>query len=146
MAGDLFMVEGWALYCEEMMAEQGYFGRDGRRRTLDGIIFRAARAIVDVKLQTGEYSLDEATDFMVRETGSKRDFIQREVRRYAVEPTQAMSYLIGKRDLVALRDECKRLKGENFSIKEFHDSLLARGSIPPSLLRISLISELTGRK
>jgi len=146
MAEDLFTIEGWALYCEEMMAAQGYFGPDGGRRVLDGIIFRAARAVVDIRLQTGEYSLDQAVDFMVKETGRDRDFLEQEVRRYAVEPTQPMSYLIGKRDIVALRDECKRIKGGSFSLREFHDMLLSRGSIPPSLLRISLVSELTGRE
>ncbi|HVP57508.1 MAG TPA: DUF885 domain-containing protein, partial [bacterium] len=111
LADDNFTIEGWALYCEEMMAAQGYFGTDGSRRALDGIIFRAARAVVDVKLQTGEFSLNQAVDFMAKETGRDRGFIEQEVRRYAVEPTQAMSYLIGKRDIVALRDECKRIKG-----------------------------------
>jgi hypothetical protein len=146
MTEDLFTIEGWALYCEEMMADQGYFGPDGRRRTLDSIVFRAARAVVDIKLQTRVYSVDQAVDFMVKETGRDRGFLEQEVRRYAVEPTQAMSYLMGKRDIVALRDECKRIKGTGFTMKEFHDMLLSRGSMPPYLLRISLVSELMGRK
>jgi Bacterial protein of unknown function (DUF885) len=146
MAEDLFTIEGWALYCEEMMADQGYLGPDGERRALDGIIFRAARAIVDVKLQTGEFSISQAVDFMATETGRDRGFLEQEVRRYAVEPTQAMSYLIGKRDIVQLEGECQRLMGSKFSLKGFHDMLLSRGSIPPYLLSISVVSELMGRK
>jgi uncharacterized protein (DUF885 family) len=143
---DNFTIEGWALYCEEMMADQGYFGPDGIRRTLGGVIFRAARVIVDIKLQLGQFSLAQAVDFMVQETGGDRAFLEQEVRRYAVDPTQPMSYLIGKRDLVSLRDEYRRVRGKEFSLREFHDAVLKRGSLPPYLVRISVISELMGRE
>ena len=146
LAEDNFTIEGWALYCEEIMAEQGYYGPEGTRRALRGIIFRAARVIVDIKLQLREFSLDQAVDFMVSETGSDRHFVEQEVRRYAVEPTQPMSYLIGKRDIMSLREEFRRLRGEQFSLREFHDTLLSRGSLPPYLLKISVISKVIGRQ
>jgi uncharacterized protein (DUF885 family) len=98
-----------------------------------------------VKLQLGEFSLDEATDFMVRETGVSRDFARREVRRYAVVPTQAMSYLIGKREILSLRDEVKGIMGDSFTLKRFHDSVLSCGSVPPYLLRTCVVSKAIGR-
>lgn len=142
---NLFAIEGWAFYCEEMMAREGYCGKDGIGTALGGIVFRAARVIVDVKLQLGEFSLDEAVDFMVRETGAPRGFIEKEVRRYAIRPTQAMSYLIGKREIVALRDEIKAIMGDSFTLKRFHDSVVSCGSLPPYLLKTCVISESVGR-
>jgi uncharacterized protein (DUF885 family) len=131
---NVFTIEGWALYCEELMARRGYSGPDALNRALNGIIFRAARVIVDVKLQTGDFSLDEAADFMVNQTGVDRQYIEKEVRRYAVQPTQAMSYLIGKREIVSLKGEVKSILGESFTLLEFHDTLLSCGSLPPYLL------------
>jgi uncharacterized protein (DUF885 family) len=142
---NLFAMEGWALYCEEMMAREGYCGDDGIGAALGGIVFRAARGIVDVQLQLGEFSLDEAVDFMVRETGAPRGFIEKEVRRCAVRPTQAMSYLIGKREMVALRDEIETIVGDSFTLKRFHDIVVSCGSLPPYLLKTCAISEAVGR-
>lgn len=140
LQADTFTIEGWALYCEELMAEQGYGGPAQMRRVLEGVIFRAARVIVDVKLQLGEYSLEEAVGFMMNETGAPRDFITREVRRYAVEPGQPMSYIIGKREIMRLRDDAMGEMGDDFTLRAFHDNLLSCGSIQLNLLRTCVIS------
>jgi uncharacterized protein (DUF885 family) len=143
---DNFTAEGWALYCEEMMAEAGYFGPSGERRALQGIIFRAARAVVDVRLQTGQFSLAQAVDFMVDQTGAGRQYAESEVQRYAVDPTQPMSYLMGKRVVTDLRDHVRHLRGKAFDLKEFHDLVLSCGTIQPYLLRICVTSKTIGRK
>jgi hypothetical protein len=132
---DVFTVEGWAFYCEELMAASGYGGSESMARALDGVIYRAARVIVDVRLQLGDFSLDDAVDFMVNETGAPRDFVEGEVRRYAVEPGQAMSYLIGKREIESMRDDARRTMGDSFTLRDFHDSVLSCGSVPLYLLR-----------
>jgi uncharacterized protein (DUF885 family) len=132
---DVFTLEGWAFYCEELMADQDYYGEHSTPRVLEGIIFRAARVIVDVKLQLGDFSLDEAVDFMVNETGAGRHFVEKEVRRYAVEPGQAMSYLIGKREIETLRDDTRKIMGDSFTLRDFHDNVLSCGSLPLYLLR-----------
>jgi uncharacterized protein (DUF885 family) len=142
---DLFTMEGWAFYCEEMMGEAGYRGPGWRRDVLDGIVFRAARVVVDIKLQTGEFSLDDAVDFMVNHTGASRGFVMKEVRRYAVRPLQAMTYLVGKREILALRSEFEKLKGDEHSLKDFHDTLLSCGSVPLFLLRTCVMSEAMDR-
>jgi uncharacterized protein (DUF885 family) len=141
LQANTFMIEGWALYCEELMAEEGYGGPAQMRRVLEGVIFRAARVIVDVKLQIGEYSLAEAIDFMIDETGAPRDFIEKEVLRYAVEPAQPMSYIIGKREIMRLRDDARGEMGDAFTLKAFHDNLLSCGSIQLYLLRVCVISK-----
>jgi hypothetical protein len=140
LQANVFAMEGWALYCEELIAEQGYGGPDGIRRMLEGTIFRAARVIVDIRLQLGQYSLDEAIEFMINETGAPRSYLEKEVRRYAVEPAQAMSYIIGKREIEELRDDVRGEMGEDFTLKTFHDNLLSCGSIQPYLLRACAMS------
>jgi hypothetical protein len=135
LQSNTFTIEGWALYCEELMAREGYGGDAQMRRVLEGIIFRAARVIVDVKMQTGEYSLEEATESMINETGWRRSYIEKEVLRYAVEPAQPMSYIIGKREIMRLRDYVRGEMGDAFTLKAFHDYLLACGSIQLYLLR-----------
>jgi uncharacterized protein (DUF885 family) len=141
MQDDIFAIEGWAFYCEEMMARKGFYGDQEMTRPLGGVIFRAARVIVDIRLQLGDFTLEDATDFMVNETGASRDFVEMEVRRYAVTPGQAMSYLIGRREVLRLRDDFKGIMGESFTLKAFHDGLLSCGSLPLYLLRTCAMSE-----
>lgn len=141
-----FAAEGWALYSEQVMAEQGYYGPEGERRMLHGVIVRAARAITDVRLQLGEFSLAQAADFMVRETGRDRGLVEQEVRQYAVDPTQPMSYLMGKRAILGVRDSYRRMRGRQYSQREFHDTLLGCGVVQPYLLNVCVTSKALGRQ
>jgi uncharacterized protein (DUF885 family) len=135
------MIEGWALYCEEMMYEHGLFGHEDPAQwlgVLGGIRFRAARIIADVSLHTGRMTYDECVawmdDALDSKTDSERDYIRTEVRRYTFNPTIQMSYLMGKLEIMKLRDAIKEKQGEQFSLKNFHDTLLAEGAIPPTLV------------
>jgi len=100
---NMCMIEGWALYSEEMMYDQGFYGDDDRRylNILRGIIFRALRIIVDAKLQTGQFTADEAVNWMAEQLGSDTSWIRIEVNNYVLNPTIPMSYLIGKEEMHA---------------------------------------------
>jgi uncharacterized protein (DUF885 family) len=137
------LIEGWALYCEQMVVEQGLYPRDSfpDLRWLGGVWFRAARIIVDVRLHTGRMSYDDAWRFMVEKCWPDTAFFKAEVRRYCLSPSQPMSYLVGKTELMGLRDEYRKRQGDRFSLKDFHDRLLAEGSIPVSLIRRKLLAE-----
>ncbi len=135
------MIEGWGLYCEELMYNDGLYGADDpaqRLKVLGGIRMRAARVIADVKLHTGQFTVDQCVDWMTDvlgiDTESGRQFIAGEVRRYTLTPTYQMSYLMGKRDIDRLRQAMEEREGENFSEQQFHDALLAEGSIPTALM------------
>jgi len=133
----MLFIEGWALYCEEMMSEYGYY-EDERQylRVLGGIKFRAARIVLDVRLQTGGMSIDEAVQYMADAMDTEpADWMRTEINRYVQQPTVPMCYLTGKREVLRLRDDLKAAEGDNFSLKNFHDRLLAEGSIPPALIR-----------
>ncbi len=134
-------IEGWALYCEEMMREQGFYEDD---KTIlsqkQDKLWRAARVIVDVSLQTGKMGFDEAVKFMMDNVGLVKINAVAEVNRYAYTPTQPMSYLVGQVEVERIR---KRYFAENpdASIKEFHDSLLAPGSLPPHLVEREMFGD-----
>ncbi|HOZ07757.1 MAG TPA: DUF885 domain-containing protein, partial [candidate division Zixibacteria bacterium] len=134
-------VEGWALYCEQMMYEAGLYGGENPAMwlaILDGIRFRAARIVADVKLHTGRMTYDECVDWMIDtldiDTDSGREYIRNQVRLYTHRPTYQMSYLIGKLEILKLRDAMIDIEGESFSLRAFHDAYLSEGSIPPALV------------
>jgi len=131
------LIEGWALYSEEMMYQNGLYGNDKQAylRILGGIRFRAARIILDVKLHTGQISREEAVNWLVEIWGGYEKFARSEINRYTLSPTYQMSYLIGKIEVLELLDDYKKKMGDSFSLKDFHDRLLAEGSIQFSLIR-----------
>jgi uncharacterized protein (DUF885 family) len=140
---DNFLIEGWALYCEEMMARTTLYedSLDARIAALYGVKFRAARVVVDCMLQTGQFTYEQAVSFMRETLGGDSTYLAREVRRYLTDPCQASSYLVGKLQILDLRDEYAKLMGDRFDLKEFHDRLLQQGSIPVVLIRNKLLKE-----
>ncbi|MGB3341128.1 MAG: DUF885 domain-containing protein [bacterium] len=141
---DYIFIEGWALYCEEFMARSMLYQDDtlgALINVLQGVKFRAARVIVDVMLQTGQMSYDEAVTYMSDVMNRDRRYVAREVGRYITDPGQASSYLLGKVQLLALLDDFRKAQGADFSLKEFHDNLLSHGSIPVALIKRLMLSE-----
>ncbi|HEY2955508.1 MAG TPA: DUF885 domain-containing protein [Candidatus Eisenbacteria bacterium] len=136
LADSALLAEGWALYCEELMVEQGYHADPLTRLfQLKDLLWRACRIVIDVGLHTGSMSFGQAVDYLVAEALLERVNAVTEVRRYAATPTQPMSYLVGKLQLLELREEAKRRLGSGFTFYDFHAAVLASGSVPPSLLR-----------
>lgn len=134
---DPFFAEGWALYCEELMAHHGLHKDTlgALINALYGVRLRAARVIVDVMLQTDQMNFDDAVDFMAETLGRHPVYCAREVKRYIVSPGQPSSYLVGKLQIIRLLDEYKQIKKDAFNLKEFHDNLINHGSIPITLVR-----------
>jgi uncharacterized protein (DUF885 family) len=129
-------VEGWGMYSEQMMREQGFDAAANFRLNLHtDAIWRACRIILDVRMHRGEIGVDEAIRFLVEQTSFEEANARAEVRRYTYTPTYQLSYLLGKVLLLALRaDEQTRL-GDAFSLRDFHDTLLRNGSLPISFHR-----------
>jgi uncharacterized protein (DUF885 family) len=134
--GTSVFVEGWALYCEEMMWEQGFYS-DPRSRLLQlkDTLWRACRVIIDVSLHTGKMSFDQAVKFLVKEAKLEEVNAIAEVRRYCQTPTQPMSYLMGKKLILELRRDYEQRAGKKFNLRRFHDQLLSHGSIPVKYVR-----------
>jgi uncharacterized protein (DUF885 family) len=137
-------VEGWGMYSEQMMREQGF--DDGPEFLLamhTDAIWRACRIILDVRMHRGELSVDEATAFLAEHTGFEHANAQAEVFRYTYTPTYQLSYLLGKVLLLQLRADEQRRLGARFSLKDFHDALMRNGSLPISFHRRLLAVQAT---
>lgn len=130
------VIEGWAHYCEQMMAEHGFI-KDPKARLMqiNDVIWRAVRIIVDVKLSRGEMSFDEAVGMLMKETGMSLEAATAEVKRYTQYPSYQLSYLIGKHLLLQLREDIKQKMGRKYNEKFFHDIITHYGMLPFYLLR-----------
>jgi uncharacterized protein (DUF885 family) len=128
--------EGWALYCESMMAEAGFFRTPEERLFQQlALLWRGVRVVLDVGLHTSDMTVPTAVDLLCSIVRMDRHAAEGEVRRYCAEPTYPMSYAVGRRELLALRRD---YAGEHPSPGErraFHDAVLARGGLPPNLMR-----------
>ena len=129
-------VEGWGMYSEQMMREQGFDDAPNFRLNMyTDAIWRACRIILDIRMHRGEVDVDEAVRFMVEHTSFEEANAAAEVRRYTYTPTYQLSYLLGKVLLLQLRADEQRRLGSKFSLKNFHDTLLRNGSLPISFHR-----------
>lgn len=127
--------EGWALYCEQLMWDEGFLARPEQRLLqLKDLLWRACRVVADVGLHTGGWSVEEAVDVLVQRAGLDGGGALAEVRRYCGTPTQPLSYAVGMRELLRLRERARERAGANFSLRAFHDELLSWGTIAPSLI------------
>jgi len=128
--------EGWAHYCEEMMAEKGFITDDESKLIqVNDVVWRAVRIIVDVRLSRGEMTFDDAVGMLVEETGMSKEGATAEVRRYTQTPAYPLSYLLGKHLILELKKEIKKKMGSKFSDKFFHDTVIDNGYLPLSLVR-----------
>jgi uncharacterized protein (DUF885 family) len=123
--------EGWGLYAEQLGDELGCYDADplGRIGYLQSILFRAVRLVVDTGLHAKRWTREQATAYMVEQTGRPRGGMQREVDRYCVWPGQACSYKVGHNEWVRLREDARARQGERFDIRQFHE-VLKRGRMP----------------
>jgi uncharacterized protein (DUF885 family) len=136
LANGVETVEGWAHYCEEMMAEKGFTSdRETKLIQVNDVIWRAVRIIVDVKLSRGEMTFDDAVRMLAEETGMSKEAATAEVKRYTQTPAYPLSYLLGKHLILELKKEVKEKMGSAFSERFFHDTLIANGYLPLSLVR-----------
>jgi uncharacterized protein (DUF885 family) len=135
--GSTYFVEGWGLYTEDLLNEQGFFATPEQELCQrDFRAFRAARIIVDTSLHLGEMSVDEAVDFMSSKTSLSRETAQAEVLRYCAWPTQASSYLSGALEIARLRQ--RWLNEARGSLRDFHDRAAGSGRLPVSLVERAL--------
>jgi uncharacterized protein (DUF885 family) len=131
--GSTYFTEGWGLYVEDMMREQGFF-TDPRHELcqVDARLFRAARIVVDTSLHLGEITVDEAVEFMSTKASLSVETAQAEVLRYCAWPTQAASYLTGALEIARMAEEW--LHSARGSLKDFHDTVAGTGRLPISLV------------
>jgi len=131
-------VEGWALYCEAMMGEEGFYRTEEEQlfQRLH-LLWRAVRVLLDVGLHTRGMSFDESVEWLTA-LGMDRTNAEAEVRRYCAEPVYALCYAVGRRELLKLREDYRAARGAAFTLRQFHDAVLRYGGLPVTLIRWGL--------
>ena len=134
--------EGWGLYNEQLMRETGFFPNDRiLLRQLQLRLWRNARVIYDVGLHTGRMTYEEAISLMTDQVGFLRWAAQLEVDACCASPGYFIGYFTGMMEILRMRDDYKKMKGEAFTLSDFHEKLLKGGSMPTSLMREALFNK-----
>ena len=142
---DSVFVEGWALYGEEMLMRTGLYAENSpaQGQILRLSRYRAARIGVDVNLHTGRWSFEKAVKYFMDAGGLDREAAEGEAAGAASMPTQKISYIIGKWQIMNLLGRYKDRLGDDFRLGKFHDDLIKNGSLPVSVIEWILLDDST---
>jgi uncharacterized protein (DUF885 family) len=123
LGGVSALSEGWALYAEKLVSENGWYDGDpqGLLGMLDAQLFRARRLVVDTGLHSKHWTRQQAIDYGIEAS---------EIERYVVNPGQACAYMIGQLKLLELRDKARDTLGAKFVPAQFHNVVLKTGTAP----------------
>jgi uncharacterized protein (DUF885 family) len=140
---DTVFVEGWALYGEEMLMRTGLYPNNSpaQGQILRLSRYRAARIGVDVNLHTGRWSFEQAVKYFMDAGGLDREAAEGEAAGAASSPTQKISYITGKWQIMNLLGRYKDRHRENFRLGQFHDDLIKNGSLPISVIEWILLDD-----
>jgi uncharacterized protein (DUF885 family) len=132
-------VEGWAQYVTQTMLDEGLLDNSPELRlTLLKQELRVdANAIIDIRIQTGRMTDEQAMEIMENDTFQEREEAIAKLQRVKLSSTQLPTYFVGWRDWLRVRDLDKQTKGNAFNLHDFHDSVLKEGAVPlPVLARL----------
>lgn len=135
--------EGIAFYNEEFLLQAGLFEDAPRSREVVHNFnrLRALRVDVDVSLATGAATLEEGTRMFVDLVPMDEETAFGETVSYTANPGHAMTYLVGKQEIIAMQAEAIRRQGSAFSLRTFHDFVWNNGNVPFSLQRLELLGD-----
>ena len=128
-------IEGWALYCEKLGKEMGFFKDPysdyGR---LQDEMLRAIRLVVDTGFHYKHWTRQQVVDYFHAHSAIDEPDVQSETDRYIAWPAQALSYKIGQLKILELRERSRKQLGDKFDLRAFHDQLLGAGALPLNVL------------
>jgi uncharacterized protein (DUF885 family) len=135
--------EGIGFYAEEMMLQAGLFDDSPRSREIiyNFMRFRALRVEVEVKLSTGEFTIDQAADYFMKTVPLDRATAMEDATFYASVPGVGISYQTGKLQIMKFLAEARLAQGDKFSLREFHDFVWKNGNVPVALLRYEYLGK-----
>ena len=135
--------EGIGFYVEEMMLQAGLFENSPRSREIiySYMRLRALRVEVDVKLALGAFTLDEAAHYLETVVPMDRDTAFQEAAFFAATPGQAITYQIGKLQIIDFITKVRAAQGKAFSLRDAHDFLMLNGNVPIALLAAEYLSD-----
>src|SRR5205807_2744018 len=132
-----------ALYTEEMLTREGLYPQDsaGAAQVLRLSRYRAARIGVDVNLHTGRWTFPQAVNYFMEAGGLDKEAAEGEAAGAATSPTQKISYITGKWQIMQLLGKYRDAKGASFRLGQFHDDLISYGSLPVSIVQWLLLDD-----
>lgn len=132
-------LEGWALYCEGLGADMGFYDTPARRfGRLDMEMWRAVRLVVDTGLHARGWSREAAIDWFEAHVSLDRDTAAAEIDRYVALPGQALAYQVGNLRVRAMREDAEARLGPAFDLRRFHDALLGLGPATLDLMEAEM--------
>ena len=136
-------IEGWALYGEEMLMRSGLYpiGSSSQGQVLRLARYRSARIGVDVNLHTGKWTFEQAVQYFMEAGGLDREAAEGEAAGAASSPTQKISYIIGKWQIMELLGRYRDKLGKDFRLGQFHDELISHGSLPLSVINWIMLDD-----
>jgi len=140
---DGIFIEGWALYGEEMLMRTGLYPDNSaaQGQILRLSRYRAARIGVDVNLHTGKWTFEQAVNYFMEAGGLDREAAEGEAAGAASSPTQKITYITGKWQIMRLLGKYRDKRGASFQLGQFHDELLKNGSLPLSIVEWILLDD-----
>jgi len=140
---DNIFIEGWALYGEEMLMRTGLYPNNspGQAQVLRLSRYRAARIGVDVNLHTGKWTFEQAVNYFMEAGGLDKESATGEAAGAAASPTQKITYMVGKWQIMRLLGKYRDKQGANFRLGQFHDDLIKNGSLPLSVVEWILLDD-----
>ena len=129
-------VLGWSLYAQELVRDHGLAPEPESRLAERVLLLRDAHlAVVDLGIHTRQFTAAEAIGYLTARLPVERGTAQADVWRLACRPTSAAAAILGKRELIRLRDDVREARGSSFSLDGFHEEVFGYGGIPVPLIR-----------
>ena len=132
-------VEGWGVYAQQLMTDQGYpDGSPGMRLTWDKQLLRVlTNTILDIRLQTMGMTDQQALDLMINDAYQEREEATAKLQRAQLSSCQLPTYYAGWKGWLQVRDDDQRKRGSSFSLRDFHERALKESGVPlPTLDRL----------
>jgi uncharacterized protein (DUF885 family) len=135
--GNSAYVEGWAVYAQQLMSDEGYLNNSAELRLtlLKQLLRVISNTILDIRLHTMNMTEQEALDLMINDTFQEKEEATAKVQRAQLSSCQLPTYFVGWRGWLDLRDDYKKRKGTAFNLTEFHDAALKESAVPLPALR-----------
>ena len=128
-------IEGWAVYCEQMMAEQGYGGPEVKMQQLKMRLRAIANAILDQSIHAGNMDEKEAMDLMMNEAFQQEGEAVAKWKRARLTSAQLSTYFVGATEHLDLRAADQKKLGKDFDLKKYNDQVISYGSPPVKYVR-----------